>query len=119
VDRDSLRGVRAAPGRSPVARLRFRVVDRGLGRVAFRAGGGFVSVDAGGAGSRVVMRAGEPSDAQTFQWTETPYGDLVLLSLATHRYLRIDPVSGAVAADSPGPAPDRADGVTFRWSIVR
>jgi beta-xylosidase len=114
---DSLRGVGATGRRSTAPR--FRVVDRGLGRVALRTAAGFVSVDTAGTASRVVVRPGEPSDAETFQWIETPYGGLVLLSLATHRYLRIAPGSGAVAADRPGPAPDRSDGATFRWGIVR
>jgi beta-xylosidase len=118
-DADSLRGVRTSGGRASRAASRFLVVDRGLGRVALRTATGFVRVDTAGGASRVVVQAGEPSDAETFQWIETPYGDLVLLSLVTHRYLRVDPGSSAVAADSPGPVPDRADGITFRWTAVR
>ena len=119
-DGESLHGVRATDGRASAAAVsRFEVVDRGLGRVALRSGARFVSVDTAGAGSQVVVKAGEPSAAETFQWIETPHGDLVLLSLATHRYLRIDPGGGAVSADQPGPAPDRADGVTLRWRAVR
>ncbi len=96
---------------------RFRVVDRGLGRVALRNAAGFVSVDTVGGASRVVLKNGGPTDAASFQWIETPYGDLVLLSLVTHRYLRIGPGTG-VTADAPGPAPDRMDGVTFHWRVV-
>ncbi len=117
--RDSLRGAPPAGARSSPAASRFLVVDRGLGRVALRAAAGFVSVDTAAAGRAVVSQAPRPSDAESFQWIETPYGDLILLSLAAHRYLRIDPASGAVAADSPGPAPDRTDGTTFRWSLAR
>jgi hypothetical protein len=65
-----------------------------------------------------VVRSGEATEAETFQWTETPYGDLVLLSLASHRHLRIDPASGTVAADQPGPTPDRSDGSCLSWSLV-
>jgi hypothetical protein len=99
----------------PVAR--FLVVDRGLGRVALRNAAGFVSVDTLGGASRAVVRKGEPTDAETFQWIETPYGDLALLSLATHRYLRISN-PGVITADSPGPAPDRMDGVSLYWRDV-
>ena len=114
---DSLFGVALARAREYTVASGFQVVDRGLGRVALRNGGGFVSVDTLAGASRVRLRGGEPSDAGTFQWIETPYGDLVLLSLVTHRYLRIT-AGGGVAADGPGPAPDRTDGATFHWYDV-
>ena len=117
--RDSLRGARPRGARSPAAASRFRVVDRGLGRVALRTATGFVSVATARGVGRVAVKTGDPSDTETFQWIETPYGDLVLLSLATHRYLRVDPGSGAVTVDGRGPAPDRMDGTTLRWRIVR
>jgi hypothetical protein len=60
-----------------------------------------------------------PGVAQSFQWMETPTGELILMSLATNRYLRIDPQNGAVKADSPGPAPDGKDGVRFIWTLVK
>jgi xylan 1,4-beta-xylosidase len=114
---DSLFGVALGRARAYPISSRFLVVDRGLGRVALRSGGGFLSVDTVSGASRVVLKKVEASDAETFQWIETPYGDLVLLALATHRYLRIA-AGGAVAADSPGPAPDRMDGTTFHWYDV-
>lgn len=94
----------------------FEVVDRQLGRVALRTPAGYVSVDTTGSTSRVGLRRGTPGDAETFQWIETPYGDLALLSLATHRYLRIEPGSGTITADHPGPEPGRRDGSVFIWS---
>lgn len=100
------------PALSVEGETRFRVVDRGLGRVALQASGGrSVSVTPEG---RVTLRAGAPGDAATFQWIETPQRDLTLLSLATHRYLRIDPEGGAVSADHPGPRRGRPDGSRFR-----
>jgi hypothetical protein len=47
---------------------------------------------------------------------ETLDGDVVLLSLRTHRYLRVDPATRAVTADSPGPLPDGSDGTRFTWA---
>jgi hypothetical protein len=94
----------------------FDVIDRELGRVALRAKRSFVSVAADG---RVTLRRGAPRDAETFQWIETPTGELVLMSLRTHRFLRIDPESRAVVADSPGPLPDGSDGVRFTVSRTR
>jgi beta-xylosidase len=91
---------------------RFKVLAAGLGRVALRAEDGrLVAAGAGG----VKLAGGPPDRAATFQWMENVYGDLLLLSLATHRYLRIDPATGAITADHPGPAPDRRDGACFAW----
>ena len=45
---------------------------------------------------------------------ETLYGDLVLMSLATHRYLRLEQ-DGRVTSDSRGPEPDPSDGTALRW----
>jgi xylan 1,4-beta-xylosidase len=97
----------------------FQVVDRKLGRVALRTPGGYVSVDTAGGASRVTLRPGAPAAGATFQWIETPYGDLALLSLVTHRYVRIDPATGALSADHPGPEPGRDDGAQFGWTERR
>jgi hypothetical protein len=91
------------------------VTDLGLGRVALRSGAAWVSVDAGG---NVALRKGRPALAESFQWMETPTGELVLMSLATNRFLRVDPATQAVRADSPGPLPDGSDGVRFTWAVA-
>ena len=93
----------------------FRVADRGLGRVALRGGEGFLSVLEPGGNARAGLKKAEPTDTETFQWIENVYGDLILMSLATHRHLRIDPESGGVFADHPGPKPDRKDGSCLLW----
>jgi len=93
----------------------FKVVDRGLGRVALQWGEKFISVAPPGGKGQVTLRAARPSDAETFQWVETPYGDLILLSLATHRHLRVEPGSGVVSANHHGPRSDRKDGSCFTW----
>ena len=93
----------------------FTVIDRGLGRVALSVDGRCVSVDPAGV---ATLRRGDPTDAETFQWIDTFDGDLILLSIATKRYLRVD-TTGRILADAPGPRPDRSDGVRFRWQIAR
>jgi hypothetical protein len=90
----------------------FVVVDRKLGRVALRAGRHHVSVADDG---NVRLKLGKPGVAETFQWIETPTGELVLMSLATNRFLRLDPATRAITADSAGPLPDGSDGVRFEW----
>jgi hypothetical protein len=107
-----------APAGDPLAagaEAQFKVVDRGLGRVALQWREKFVSVEAPGGEGQVTLRSGRPTDSETFQWTETPYGELILLSLATHRHLRAEPGSGVITANHPGPQPDRKDGSCFRW----
>jgi hypothetical protein len=42
------------------------------------------------------------------------YGDIVLMSLATNRYLFLD-TEGRVTASSRGPEPDPGDGTALRW----
>jgi hypothetical protein len=93
----------------------YRVKDMGLGRVALQAGAAWASVDANGG---IGMRKGQPGNAESFQWIETPTGELVLMSLVTNRFLRVDPATQALRADSPGPLPDGSDGVRFTWTTV-
>jgi xylan 1,4-beta-xylosidase len=90
----------------------FEVVNMKLGRVALKRDQRWLSIAADGASG---YSTAAPGNNETFQWMETPNGDLVLLSLATHRYLRLEPDSGKIVADSPGPLPDGSDGVRFRW----
>jgi xylan 1,4-beta-xylosidase len=91
---------------------RFTVLDRGLGRVALRCAGGVVTTSPDG---RLSLRQGPAGAADTFQWIETFTGELILLSLSTHRYVRLDGDSGALRADSPGPHPNGRDGVRWEW----
>jgi hypothetical protein len=98
----------------------FRIVDRGLGRVALLTESGtYLSVAGiGGAGDVKAVKA-KAGDAETFQWVDLQRGDTMLLSLVTYRYIVAPPGSGPVAADHAGPAPDRKDGSCFEWRIVR
>lgn len=93
----------------------FTVVDLKLGRVALKAGRTVVSVDRDG---HVKLEETRPGIAQSFQWIETPTGELVLMSLASNRFLRIDPKTQAIICDSPGPLPDGSDGVRFVWALA-
>ena len=108
-------GLAAGSGHSLASGVptRFEIVDRKLGRIALRSGRRFVTVGEDGG---VTLVAGQSGTAQNFQWIETPTGELVLMSLATNRFLRIDPQTGDIRADSPGPMPDDSDGARFIWS---
>jgi xylan 1,4-beta-xylosidase len=100
---------------SPDGEAVFSVTNRQTGRVALRTKEGFLSVDDQGA---VVIRKGKPADSETFQWIETFTGELTLMSLRNHRYLRARPENGNLIADSAGPLPDGKDGVRFDWQLV-
>ena len=111
--------LRAAGRDTPFAvdgQRRFTVVDRGLGRVALRAGNALPLHHAASPTARAPSRCApvRRRDGETFQWMETLYGDLMLMSLATHRYLRLEP-DGHVSSDSRGAEPDPNDGTALRW----
>jgi hypothetical protein len=91
---------------------RLTVVDLGLGRVALRSTKGLVSV---GRDGQLSLNHGTASAPETFQWIETFTGELILLSLATDRYVRLDGETGALRADSRGPHPNGRDGVRWVW----
>lgn len=107
--------VSAVPTSHPLASsaaARFRVVNRGMGRVALQTPSGFLSAE----GTEVRLRAGKPTEGETFQWIETISGELTLLSLTTHRYLNIHSERGVVTVDHPGPQRNRKDTCRLKWT---
>jgi beta-xylosidase len=96
----------------------FRLVERGLGRVALESVVAERYVSVAAANGAITLYAGEPGTNETFQWIDLERsGDVMLMSLATHRYLVADPAAGgAVAANHAGPRPDRKDGSSFEWT---
>jgi hypothetical protein len=98
----------------------FRVVDRGNGRIALQseADKGWVTVKGMGAMAEVRIEKEEQGEASRFQWQDMLRGDLMLMSLHTHRYLFADPQAGNLcSADAPGTRPDRKDGACFAWTV--
>jgi hypothetical protein len=104
------------PQTSIAGQTALSVIDRRLGRVALLGRDGFVSVASDGA---VSVRKQGPGTEETFQWIETFTGELTLMSLSNHRYLRVEFATGKLVADSPGPLPDGKDGVRFDWHESR
>lgn len=98
---------------------RFRVLDRGRGRVALQAedGSGFVTVTGLGETGDLKLVQEDKGDAATFQWTQTETGDVLLLSLATHRYVAVETwANGLISATARGIATDRKNGASFTWA---
>lgn len=115
--------VRPVPAANPLAKnnAHFRVLDRGNGRIALQSvtDSGFVTVKGLGGMAEVRIEKEEKGDASLFQWQDMLQGDLMLMSLATHRYLFADPNARSLSsADSPGTRPDRKDGSCFVWKLT-
>lgn len=98
--------------------IRFRVHDRGLGRVALEAvnGSGFLTVVGTGLSADVRLMKQETADS-LFQWQDLLDHAFMLMSLKTHRYVGLDRRTGEpYSADWPGAEPDRKNGTVFRWN---
>jgi len=117
--KDFLRPVSVNNQLAKSAASHFKVIDKGNVRIALQSeiGGHFVSVTGNGGMSEVHIEKNDKGDASTFQWQEMMHGDLMLMSLKTHRYLFVDPFAGSLCSvDSPGTRPDRKDGSCFVWT---
>jgi beta-xylosidase len=113
---------RAEPGseRALGPGARFRVHDRGQGRVALEVldGSGFLTVVGAGLSADVRPLAHESADS-LFMWQDMLRGHCMLLSLRTQRFVGIDPPTGdPYSADWPGAHPDRRDGSVLTWREV-
>jgi len=99
----------------------FKVLDRGNGRIVLQSvkEGGFVTVKGSGGMAEVRIEKEEQGEASLFQWQDMGRGDLMLMSIATHRYLFADPnAKSLTSADAAGTRPDRKDGACFGWKMV-
>jgi hypothetical protein len=100
------------------AAAKFRVHDRGQGRVALEAldGSGFVTVFGLGLSGDVRLSKTETAGS-LFQWQDMLRGECMLLSLKTHRHVGFQPQTGApYSAESPGADTDRKDGAVLHWT---
>lgn len=100
---------------------RFRVLDRGHGRIALEAvdGTGFVTVTGAGENGDVKLVKHDAGTAATFQWQQLESGDIMLLSLVTDRCIAVDPAAnGLMNAHARGATPDRKNGASFTWAAA-
>ncbi len=110
---------RAAAADANAAKVKFQVVDLGLGRVALKSSFGlFVSVNGDEVGFKDRGNA-QPGLAESFQWVNLMRGDTMLMSLANHRYLTTQPnTPGPVTATALGASAARKSGAEFKWKAV-
>ncbi|AOS44245.1 Beta-xylosidase [Lacunisphaera limnophila] len=113
----------AAPGSKPASspQARFRVHDRGQGRVALEVmdGSGFLTVVGAGL-SADVRPLKQESAASLFMWQDLLRDrQCMLLSLHTNRFVGLAPDTGEpYGADWPGTTPNRRDGTVLTWAEV-
>ena len=96
--------------------VQITVVDKGLGRVSLKTEKGYISIDDID-GKTISLNQNNPGEAESFQWVENVYGDLMLMSLTSHKHIRINKENGTVTADAPGPKPARNNGVCLNWNL--
>lgn len=99
---------------------KFRVIDRGKGRVVLEAlnGTGYITVVGIGISGDVRLTKKE-SAGSLIQWQDMLHNQCMLLSLKTNRYIGLTPGTGEpYAADRPGTLPNRKDGNVLTWSVV-
>jgi hypothetical protein len=118
-ENNKLINVAADAAAASSANAKFQVVDLGKGRVALKAANGrFVSVAEEAAVLKEVD-SGSPEKAEAFQWVNLMRGDMMLMSLTTHKYLATKPnAPDVVTVTATGPTPARKGGECFKWKPV-
>ncbi len=107
----------------------FRVIDRGMGRVALQcADGRYVKVYGDGLPGDVrftdtsdptTVRTTNDINSTDFLWQDYLDQDFMLLSLTNHRYLGKSPTTGSpYSMDFTGPDPARRNGAVLTWELV-
>ena len=99
---------------------KFRVIDRGQGRVALQcADGRYVKVYGEGLPGDVRFTA-DVKESETFLWQDFLDHDFMLLSLKNHKYLGKSPTTGSSYSwDFAGPDPARRNGAVLMWEEVK
>ncbi len=98
------------------AQTRFRIVDRGQGKVVLQCEDGrFVFVAGWGIAGDVRLTKDE-SKAEVFLWQDYLNHEFMLMSMRTHKYIGKSPTTGSpYSMDFVGADPARRNGAVFRW----
>lgn len=97
----------------------FRIIDRGMGKVALQcADGRYVKVYGDGLPGDVRF-TNEEKEAEVFLWQDYLDHEFMLFSLKNHRYLGKSPTTGSpYSMDFAGPDPARRNGSVLCWEDV-
>ena len=98
----------------------FRIIDRGMGKVALQcADGRYIKVYGNGLPGDVRFTK-EEKEAEEFLWQDYLDHEFMLLSLKNHRYLGKSPTTGSpYSMDITGPDPARRNGSVLRWEEIK
>ena len=98
----------------------FRVIDRGMGKVALQCvDGRYVKVYGDGLPGDVRF-TNEAKEAEVFLWQDYLNHEFMLFSLKNHRYLGKSPTTGSpYSMDITGPDPARRNGSVLRWEEIK
>ena len=95
---------------------RFRVIDRGNGKVILQCvDGRYVFVSGFGLPGDVRF-TNNPDEAEEFMWQDYLNKEFMLMSTRTHKYIGKSPTTGSpYSMDYVGADPARRNGAVFRW----
>ena len=95
---------------------RFRVIDRGQGKVILQCEDGRYIFCAGFGIAGDVRLTTDESRAEVFLWQDYLHHEFMLMSMRNHRYIGKNPTTGSpYSMDFTGSDPARRNGAVFRW----
>ena len=95
---------------------RFRVIDKGQGKVILQCEDGRYVFVAGYGIPGDVRLTSDESKAEVFLWQDYLDHEFMLMSMRTHRYIGKSPTTGSpYSMDFTGADPARRNGAVFRW----
>ncbi len=98
------------------AQTRFRIIDRGQGKVVLQCEDGRYVFVAGWGIAGDVRLTKDESKAEVFLWQDYLNQEFMLMSMSTHRYIGKSPTTGSpYSMDFTGADPARRNGAVFRW----
>ena len=102
------------------AQTRFRIIDRGQGRVILQCDDGRYVFCSGLGMAGDVRLTDDESRAEVFLWQDYLDREFMLLSLRTHRYIGKSPTTGSpYSMDYVGADPARRNGAVLRWEPIQ
>jgi hypothetical protein len=100
------------------AQTRFKVIDKGQGKVILQCADGRYLFTAGYGIAGDVRLTSDASKAEVFMWQDYLNHEFMLMSMRNHRYIGKSPTTGSpYSMDFPGADPARRNGAVFRWEI--